>query len=355
MNVTIKLLDESYIEHYENFLKSQEYSLLYYCNSFRMLLEKYVGCETYYFIALNNEGEIIGVFPLAVYNSIAFGKVANSLPFYGSNGGVLLEDKLSSEEENIVISSLADYVLRLIEEQKCIAATFISNPFIDTVENWFEINLEYDFVDYRIGQITSLPTDSENLEEDLLQLYDNPRPRNIRKAIKSGITIRFSKEKKDLDFLFKVHSDNINFIGGKAKEYQFFLDVYDVMPSDSYDIIIAEINNEPIAALLVFYYNKTVEYFTPATLYEYRNLQPSSLIIHEGMKNAVKKGIKYWNWGGTWKSQDGVYDFKKKWGAKDNKYKYYTKIYDQKVIKLSPSDLLENFPNNFVIPFDKLN
>ena len=355
MKVIIKLLNETSIELYEKFLIRHKHSLLYYSNFFRILLEKHLGCETYYSIALNNEGEIVGVFPLAIYSSKKLGKVANSLPFYGSNGGALIEEKLSLEEKNIVISSLTYNILRLINEQKCVAATFITNPFVDTVENWFESNLEYDYLDYRIGQITELPSNANNLEEDLLQMYDNPRPRNIRKAIKSGVNIRFSKEKKDLDFLFKVHTDNINSIGGKAKEYQFFLDVFDIMPSDSYDIIIAEIDQEPVAGLLVFYYNKTVEYFTPATLHEFRNTQPSSLIIHEGMKKAVDNGFKYWNWGGTWKTQDGVYDFKKKWGAKDNKFKYYTKIYDQNLLNLSASDLLENFPNIFVLPFDKLN
>ncbi len=354
MNVSIKLLDDSLVQIYEKFLLSQEYSLLYYSNSFRTLLEKYLGCETYYSIAFNNDAEIVGVFPLAIYKNKKIGKVANSLPFYGSNGGVLLEEKLSLEEGNIVISSLTDNVLHLIKEQNCIAATFITNPFVDGVENWFELNLEFDYLDYRIGQITELPTNANNTEESLLQLYDNPRPRNIRKAIKSGVNIRFSKEKKDLDFLFKVHKKNINSIGGKVKEYQFFLDVLDIMPKDSYDIIIAEIDQESISGLLVFYYNKTVEYFTPATLYEFRNRQPSSLIIHEGMKKATEKDFKYWNWGGTWKNQDGVYDFKKKWGAKDNKYKYYTKIYDQNILNLSQNDLLNNFPNFFVLPFNKL-
>lgn len=355
MKVTIKLLNKSCINHYEKFLIRQKHSLLYYSNFFRILLEKHLGCKTYYSIAYNNEEEIVGVFPLAIYKNKKIGKVANSLPFYGSNGGALLEEKLSLDEVNIVISSLTDNVLHLIKEQNCIAATFITNPFIDAVENWFELNLEFDYLDYRIGQITELPSNTNNLEESLLQLYDNPRPRNIRKAIKSGVNIRFSKEKKDLDFLFKVHNKNINSKGGKAKEYQFFLDVLNVMPKDSYDIIIAEIDQESISGLLVFYYNKTVEYFTPGTLYEFRNTQPSSLIIHEGMKKAVYNGFKYWNWGGTWKTQHGVYAFKKKWGAKDKMYKYYTKIYDQNILNSSQTDLLENFPNFFVLPFDKLN
>ena len=355
MNFRIRLLDKNTFIPYKKFLLKQDFSLIYYSNNFRILLEKYVGCKTYYSLAINENEEIVGVFPLAIYESNKLGKVANSLPFYGSNGGVLLDEKLTLKQENNVISLLNDNVLKLINDQKCIASILITNPFVENVENWFESNLEYDFTEYRIGQITELPNNENNLESTLLKLYKNPRPRNIRKAIKSGVKIRFSKDEKDLEFLFKVHTNNISYIGGKAKEYNFFLYLKRIMPTNSFDIIVAEINNKPIASLLVLYFNKTVEYFTPATVYDYRNLQPSSLIIHQGMKKAIESGFKYWNWGGTWKNQYGVYNFKKKWGAKDYKYKYYTKVYDKSLLNLSCDEILKNFPNNFVLPFNKLN
>ena len=43
----------------------------------------------------------------------------------------------------------------------------------------------------------------------------------------------------------------------------------------------------------------------------------SSLLIFEVMLDAVEKNYEYWNCEGTWESQKGVYDFKKKWGAND--------------------------------------
>ena len=42
------------------------------------------------------------------------------------------------------------------------------------------------------------------------------------------------------------------------------------------------------------------------------------------MLYAHKKGLKHWNWGGTWETQEGVMAFKRKWGAIDKKYFYYT-------------------------------
>ena len=53
----------------------------------------------------------------------------------------------------------------------------------------------------------------------------------------------------------------------------------------------------PVAALLLFYFNKTVEYFTPVTVHEYRNFQPMSLIVFEAMRDAINRGMTNWNWG----------------------------------------------------------
>jgi hypothetical protein len=49
-----------------------------------------------------------------------------------------------------------------------------------------------------------------------------------------------------------------------------------------------------------------------------------------------------------------VYSFKKKWGASDMPYYYYTKVYDEKLLNLSKEDLLLIYPNFYVTPFSKL-
>ena len=79
-----------------------------------------------------------------------------------------------------------------------------------------------------------------------------------------------------------------------------------------------------------------------------------SLIIFEAMKDAIKRGQKNWNWGGTWLSQKGVYDFKKKWGAADYPYHYFIKVYDNDLKKFSQKILNENFYGFYTIPYEKL-
>ena len=75
-------------------------------------------------------------------------------------------------------------------------------------------------------------------------------------------------------------------------------------------------------------------------------MQPLTHLIFKAMKDAViYKKSKYWNWGGTWlNGQEGVYRFKKKFGAVDFKYKYH--IYANKDLKSLSDKKIKDISNN---------
>ena len=88
------------------------------------------------------------------------------------------------------------------------------------------------------------------------------------------MTIRWSNEKEDFEFLVLTHQQNMKFIGGKFKSKLFFEKVRLEVPQQNRALYIAEYKGKKIAALLLFFYNDTVEYFTPCSLNEFRNIQP---------------------------------------------------------------------------------
>jgi lipid II:glycine glycyltransferase (peptidoglycan interpeptide bridge formation enzyme) len=87
---------------------------------------------------------------------------------------------------------------------------------------------------------------------------------------------------------------------------------------------------------------------------EFRGLQPLAKILFHSMVDAAKEGRQRWNWGGTWKTQKGVYQFKKKWGAKDFQYSYYVTLNNPELLHLSPEDLRKNYPGFYLLPYDRL-
>src|SRR5262249_1126484 len=148
---------------------------------------------------------------------------------------------------------------------------------------------------------------------------------------------------------------NMAAIGGRAKSDAFF----DLVPTcfeneRDWDLYVAEVGGATMAALLVFYYGQTVEYFTPAVEESHRELQALPLIIATAVGEAVKRGMQRWNWGATWESQTGVYRFKKKWASQEKRYSYSTYIQDVTLLRQTPAALLERYPNFYVLPFSAL-
>jgi len=108
-------------------------------------------------------------------------------------------------------------------------------------------------------------------------------------------------------------------IGGREKPPEFFAAIRDVLEfGRDWSLYVAELAGEKIGALLLFHSATTVEYIMPGIADEARNMQPTALLIAQGMRDAVSRGCRRWNWGGTWLSQEGDYPFKRKWGCQRN-------------------------------------
>ncbi|MBI3511397.1 MAG: peptidoglycan bridge formation glycyltransferase FemA/FemB family protein [Bacteroidetes bacterium] len=341
-------------EQLNSFLLGSGNNLLYSSPCYLSLLQNYLSPVRMEVLRHFSNGKLAGYFPFVIRLNEKYGNVCNSLPYYGSNGGIITHSQLSVEEKNEVRASLLSLAEKKMKEYDCVSSTIITNPLDADTGNWIRDHFKHDLVDERIGQLTPLPLKGDEAEERLLKLFEDPRPRNIRRAQKENITVRFSNDPADLDFLFEVHQQNITAIGGIAKEKRFF----DLIPSHfsekDFRIYVAELNGEKIAALLLFYFNETVEYFTPAVVEAFRQLQPSALLIYRAMLDAMNENFHWWNWGGTWLSQGGVYDFKKKWGTKDHPYFYYTRISDENILKHSKEELIREYPFFFVAPFGQL-
>jgi hypothetical protein len=158
-----------------------------------------------------------------------------------------------------------------------------------------------------------------------------------------------------LGFLEQTHRENMGEIGGRPKSPEFFAKVPKYFAAGrDYDVYVAERKGDRLAALLVFYFNKTVEYFTPATCVKAREIQPMALILRHAMLDAAARGFTRWNWGGTWMTQEGVYRFKKKWAADDHPYRHYIKVNDPAIFHSRKEDLLAGYPEFFVVPFARL-
>lgn len=293
-------------------------------------------------LVARRKGVIIGLLPFLVKDG-PLGPAFNSLAYYGSNGGVIqAENDIDSK------AALVDAFYAMAAGAGAVSATIITNPMEGDSE-FYDAYAGHDYRDVRIAQITHFPAQAK----DLLSSFEDPRPRNIRRAIKEGVTVARGGAEA-LEFLYRTHVENMTAIGGVAKKRAFFDAIPARMGAGDWAVFTASLSGQPIAGVLLFYFNKTVEYFTPVIVDKHRNTQALALTIYEAMLDAMARGLTNWNWGGTWLSQGGVYDFKKRWGTSEYRYYYYTRIYKRELTVCKPAFLLEHYPGFFLIPFSRL-
>lgn len=356
------MLDRTIVERVEDSRGADEYeklvlrvpeSLLYMSIKYRNFLVRILpGSKPVYFIARSGR-ETVGVLPTFVSRNGVHGCVINSLPFYGSHGGILAAPDIRNPFG--VRAALLEAWTALAEEERASASTMISSPFDgDSIQD----AVPHDYADYRIGQITPLPANADDdyeLREALFARLHQKTRNAIRKAEKSGVVISHSNDMETLRQLASLHQENMKRFGGRSKSWQVFSAIREGFEYDTdYRVYVATFRGSVVAVLLVFFFNRTAEYFTPATHENARVYQPMSLLVFHAMIDAIRRGCTNWNWGGTWATQTGVYRFKSRWGSVDRTYNYFTRLYDPHVLRLSPEVLLTAFPNFYVIPFKEL-
>jgi CelD/BcsL family acetyltransferase involved in cellulose biosynthesis len=330
---------------YERFLADRPEAMIYASLAWRRLLEDYLEVEPLYLVALER-GEISAALPAFIKRTPGVGAVINSLPFFGSNGGVLVAPGADAAGVALV------YALDAAAERfGCVTATLIESPLMPDASLYggvFGDTLR----DRRIGQLTSLvPADAD--EGHLLARCEASARRNVNKARRLGVVVEEGDWDEGWDYLAVTHHANIEAMGGRTKPRRFFsLLRRHLAYGTQCRLFVARHNGEPIAALLLLYFNRTVEYFTPAISASARSSQPLSLLLCKAMTRAAAEGFGWWNWGGTWETQQGVYRFKRKWAAQDHPYTYYIKPYQgfDKVSSMSREVLMDAFPDFYVYP-----
>lgn len=353
--MNIELMTPQTEDLYEVLNRSKETHLLYTSLVFRNFLKKILpGADEQYLLAFNH-GMLVGALPAFSLEG-KYGTVINSLPFYGSNGGILTAPLI--ENASLVKTELLEAFNDLAVEKNAVATTIISNP-LEPDHEFYDTHTKYTLIDKRIGQITHLPGEAEaspdkDIEEALMNLFHSKTRNMVRKSQKSGFSVTHSNNESVLRALYTLHTDNLRSIGGLSKPWNVFSAIRDTFKyNDEYRAYFAEYDGQVVAALLLFYYNKTVEYYTPAVHVDFRSKQPMSLLIFESMCDACKAGYKYWNWGGTWLTQESVYLFKKRWGAEDLAYKYYIREQGNhtNLRQYKQNELIAAYPMFYTVPF----
>ncbi len=313
--------------------------------------------EEHYLVAVDAD-RVVGALPAFIKRNATYGNVVNSLPFVGSNGGVLVDP--SVEDPQKVYHALLGSFHELCASVDAVSSTIINRP-LDPDDAFYDAHSEFTATDERIGQVTPLPAtpasaDDDAIDKAIMAMIHQKTRNVIRKAIGSDVSVSHSGDEAVLRRLHDIHHENMTAIGAPAKPWAVFEAIRDEFRyDDDYRVYVAEREGAVIAGLLVFFVNRVAEYFIPVTVSESRIFQPQSLLCLRAMREARRRGCTHWNWGGTSKDQTGVYGFKSRWGTLDLPYRYFVRERKPALRSLSGKTLLTEYPYFYTVPFALLN
>jgi hypothetical protein len=237
----------------------------------------------------------------------------------------------------------------LLVERDAMAATLIEDPFNPLGDDLIAAS-GLIVVDDRVGQFTRLPTADSDIEKELLARFHVKTRNAVRKGLRCGQVVQRRVDDAAWAWMQAVHERSISSLGGVPKPRHVF-DALRRAFGDDARLYVGAVGDKPVSGLVVVRYRNTVEYFTPVVEEQYRDSQALSATIFSVMKALTMEGATLWNWGGTWRSQTGVYRFKSRWGAEDRPYRYLNVVRNDKCHEYSPVILSRVYANFYLFRY----
>ena len=164
---------------------------------------------------------------------------------------------------------------------------------------------------------------SRSTEAIWASLKDTNR-RNIRKAIKEGVKIKFETSLEALKEFYRLQVMTRKRHGLPPQPFKFFKAIYENIITKNLGVIVsAYFANKIVASAIYFNFNKNAVFKFGASDEKYHNLRPNNLIMWEAIIWHKEKGSYNLNLGRTEQKNDGLLNYKRLWGAKERLLKYY--------------------------------
>ena len=333
---TIKNIpEESAISIWNNFVQNQAHLTPYSFNpSLYYFFKKHFNWKPYYILVFKND-EVCAV--LSLVNT---GKAWVSLPHF-SYGGVLFTERIKSFSTNGIINILIsdiDTNQRLpgfykyeLENNQIEKKLESHKYFIRTFDNSEDNNFKKS---EKLTSILELPESKDKLSE----ILNSNLNRKIKKAIKSGFTIK-NGGKELLDEYYNVYSQNIYELKSLSYSKQFFSDLFETYEFGNLKIFVAYMNDQVVGSSMMASYNGFNENMFFAVKSEYRKHYISDYLHWEMINHCITQQQPTSNQQlapsnphiysfGRSTENSGVHIYKSHWPVKDYPLYYYTNMTD---------------------------
>ena len=171
-----------------------------------------------------------------------------------------------------------------------------------------------------IGHVLDILDEVESVES---KLRDSTK-RNIRKAIREGVTVAGFTSEESIREYYRLHRLTRKEHGLPPQPFHFFKKIYEHIISKGFGFItLASYKGRIIAGAIFFHYGGKAIFKFGASEKAYQRLRANNLAMWEAIRLCVEKGCKSFCFGRTDQQNNGLIRFKSGWGAKEQTIQYY--------------------------------
>lgn len=275
-------------------------SFFHTSNWARVLSESY-QYRPQYFISSNGTLEIM--IPFMEISSVLTGKRGVSLPFTDYSAPIL------GGEPNE-----HDWIRSVIRHGKASGWKYIEIRASVTFSDSIPAYSTY------YGHVLDLT----GMKESSNTSFRNSTKRNIKKAIKEGVTVAGFTTDESIREYFRLNCLSRKEHGLPPQPFIFFKKIYEHVISKGFGFItLASYEGKNIAGVVCFHYGGKAIYKYGASDRKYQQFRANNLAMWEAIRLSIREGCKSFCFGRTEPDNHGLMQFKSGWGTKEGTLRYY--------------------------------
>lgn len=325
-DLNVRLADHSERTAWDDYVYRHPQATLYHLFGWRHVINRTYGHDGYYLLASDcSHGfertdfgsasrlheRVVGVLPLIHMKHILFGNSLISMPFLDF-GGVLADD--GEVESRLLLEAV-----RLGIELK---VNRIELRHVQPVSSLGQIDNRQDLQrlhrplrvftrTHKVRMLLPLPASSDGL----MGSFKSKLRSQIRKPVKEGLVPRVGGAELLEDF-YRIFKAGMRDLGSPVHSKELMRSVLQEFPDQSRIVAVYK-DEKPLAASLVIGFRDTLENPWASSLREYVRFSPNMLLYMRMLQHACDSGFAYFDFGRS-SPDEGTYNFKKQWGAKQH-------------------------------------
>ena len=267
-----------------------------------------VLCATYghkpFYFKFYHGPKLAGLFPLVEISSRFTGRRGICLPFSDLCNPLLFENIDSGEAVKTITALAREKGWKYFELR---SGRELLSPSTPVAEKYYGHSL-----DLTIGI------------DELFVRFQSPVRRAVRKAEKSGLTVEASDTREAMRDFYRLHVRTRRRHGLPPQSLAFFLNIHEqIIKAGLGFVVLAKSGTRPIAAAVFFYSGENALFKFGASDERSQGFRGNNLVMWEGIKQLVGKGLQRLHFGRTSTDNEGLRSFKLSWGSEEEIIKYF--------------------------------